>query len=337
MTAALRTSRAAGGFSLVELLVAVAINLVVIIVAANLYLGTRETQRAMTEKATMFENGSFALDVIGRELENAGFYPAISAESAAKSLVVNTYENPVAGSPDAYDAGLFGCDDKLFQATDATCAAHSASPAPDADSLVVSYFTNDSLSLDSGQRADCQRRAVDNDPTNAARKGPSTSPTGVAPLVPLFVSNRYTLVPTTLDIEGQSVSTFSLACNGNGVNPQDNTYQPIVAGIEQLRFRYGSYSNPATLQPDQFYAAADVPSGSITVGPTERAGWARIGAVRACLVVRSMQRARLVTGASYTLVDCDGVSQTYSDGIERRVFSQVFAVKNHLPQTYPME
>lgn len=324
------------GLSLIELMVAVAINLVVVIAAAYVYLGSRESQRALVEKSTMFENGNFALELIGRELENAGFYPALSAEGNAMRLTINGYVNPVGLAPAPYQSGLFGCDDQLFLPATTACGSHPGTPAPPADTIVVNYFTNDSLSLDVGHRADCQRRAVDDDPTNTARRGAATAVTGLPPARPLFVSNRFSLVPSTVQIERQTYSTFSLACNGNGVNPQNNTYQPLVAGIEQLRFRYGPMDSETSMQPSDFKTASAAGSlVAIPVGPGTRAGFARVVSVRACLLVRSMQPARL-SRASYSLVDCDGTTKTYSDGVERKVFTQTWAVKNHLTQTYGM-
>jgi type IV pilus assembly protein PilW len=121
------------------------------------------------------------------------------------------------------------------------------------------------------------------------------------------------------------------------VNPQVDTFQPIVAGVEQLRFRFGAIDNQTTMQPSQFLAPADVSAlVPIPVGPGSRSGWGRVVAVRACLLVRSLQPARL-SRATYTITDCDGVSKSYSDGVERKVFSQVFAAKNMLTQTYGLQ
>jgi type IV pilus assembly protein PilW len=331
MRASFRGSR---GFSLVELLVAVAINLVVVVAASYLYLATRESQRVAAERAMMFENGNFALEIIGRELENAGFFPAVSAFDISRGATfVATYENPVTGVPAAFNRGLFGCDATSFLPSTSACGAHAGSPTPDADAMVVNYFTNDAMSLDVGQRADCQRQDVSVDPTNSTRVGTSTA-TGVPPTVPLFVSNRYTLIPTTVRSDTQTISTFALACNGNGVAAQVDTYQALVSGIEQLRFRYGTFSVENPFQPDAFLTAAGVSAlGTVSLGPETRAGWGRVIAVRACLLVRTMQPAK-VSRASYTLNDCDGTAQTYTDGVERKVMTQVFAVKNHIPQTY---
>jgi hypothetical protein len=42
-----------------------------------------------------------------------------------------------------------------------------------------------------------------------------------------------------------------------------------------------------------------------------------------------MQAAKLQGSTSYTIQDCDGVNTSFTDGVERRIFSQVFAMKNH--------
>jgi len=336
MTAARFHRRQVSGFSLVELLVAVAINLVVVIAAAYMYLATRETQRVEAEKASMFENGNFALEIIGRELENAGFYPSVEAFNASRgSSYVQGYENPVAGSPAAYKAGLYGCDAQGFLPASSGCGAHAESPTPDSDSLVVNYFTSDAMSLDIGQRADCQHRDVADDSTNSTRKGTSAA-TGAPPPYPLFVSNRYKLIPATMRTDTQTVNTFALACNGNGITTQTNTYVPLVSGIEQLRFRYGAFTDETAMAPNRFYTATDTASlSAVSLGKETRAGWQRIVAVRACLLVRTMQPSK-VSRASYTLNDCDGTTKTYTDGVDRRVLTQGFSGKNHILPTYSM-
>lgn len=327
------------GFSLIELLVAVAINLVIVVAAANLYLGSRESQRVLTEKSNMFEAGTLALDLIGRELENAGYYPALTPNSAGQSLTIGGYDKAITPHP-AFQAGLFGCDAQKFLPTQSTpgCGAHPGTPAATSDTLVVNYFTNDALSLDIGQRADCQFRDVALNPINTLRVGTSAV-NGVAPTLPLFVSNRYTLTPTTVQIEGQSISTFSLACNGSGVDAAGTTdnYAPLFTGIEQLRFRYGAFASEVGMQADQFYTAAQVNALTpVSLANTTREKWERVVAVRACILVRSMQRARSEGGQSYTLTDCDGTAVTFNDGVDRRVYTQIFAVKNNVPQTYPI-
>jgi type IV pilus assembly protein PilW len=335
---------------MVELLVAVAINMVVVVAAAYLYLGTRESQRVGTEKAGLYETGKFTLDLIGRDLENAGYYPAARAESAFLSNVPGGYINPVSGAPTAFNAGIFGCDSTgdgnvgKFQPTTSTCVSASLPTGSSSDTLVVNYFTTDAFGLDVGYRGDCQRQNVDKDAANSLpadatlnRRGSTTSSTSSFPRLPLFVSNRYTLTTASLNIEGNAIATTGLACNGNGVTTKSNTYQPLVAGIEQMRFRYGVFSTQGTQQPDQFLTAANVTAdGTKTIGDKSLSGWQRVSSVRVCLLIRSIETAPRVGTSSYDIIDCDGDKKTYADGVERRVVSRIFGIKNKLTTVFPI-
>ena len=309
---------ASRGFSLVELLVALAISMVLVTGAAYVYLSTSKTQSAMFEKAFATETAHYALDVLGRDLENAGFYPSIrvSGSAAVATVTVETYTNPVKTGtiPAAYNAPVFGCKAQSYSpaATTPACAAHSGTV--DADTLVLNSYSNDSYGLDTGSRADCLRKDSANDPVNVDRKNTTVA---LTPFSPLFVSNRYTLLPTTMQVEGKSVSTFSLACNGNGVDPASNSYYPMVSGIDQLRFYYlvrASETAASKFQRADAVTAAD---------------WLNVVSVRVCLLARSMQAAKLQGATSYTIKDCDGVNKSFTDGVERRIFTQVFAMKNH--------
>ena len=307
------------GFSLVELLVALAISMVLVTGAAYVYLNTSQTQRALLEKAFATETAHYALDVLGRDLENAGFYPSIrvAGSAAVATVSVATYTNPAAPLtiPAAYNAAVFGCNAQLYDpaASPAACAAHTGTV--DADTLVLNSYSNDSYGLDIGNRADCLRQDSANDPINASRV--NTTNVALTPASPLFVSNRYTLSPTTMTIEGKTISTFSLACNGNGEATASSAYYPMVAGIDQLRFYYlvrASDTAASKFQRADAVAAAD---------------WPNVVSVRVCLMARSLQAAKLEGTTSYSLNDCDGVSNSYTDGVERRIFTQVFALKNH--------
>jgi type IV pilus assembly protein PilW len=272
------------------------------------------------------ETAHFVFDVLGRDIENAGFYPSIRVGAGTTAVVaadvsIQEYNNPVSVSPPvAFNASVFGCKSQRFLPASNACGAHSGSV--DADTLIVNYYSNDASGLDIGNRADCLRQDAANDATlNSTRRNAGHSTTSTAnkpflvPISPLFVSNRYSLGSTTdIQIEDAGVSTFSLTCNGNGVSAASNNYYPLIAGVDQLRFYY--LERAGGTADSQFQRADAVTS------------WANVVAVRVCLMSRSMQAARLQGGTSYTLADCDGTDQSYTDGIERRIFSQTFALKN---------
>lgn len=65
-----------GGFTLVELMIALSIALVAILAATQLYLSTRQTYRIQGMQATLSEDGRFALSMLQRIFTQAGFRPA---------------------------------------------------------------------------------------------------------------------------------------------------------------------------------------------------------------------------------------------------------------------
>lgn len=317
------------GFSLIELLVALAINLVIVIAAAYLYLGTSDAKRSLDQQQNLNENGQYALDMIGRDIINAGFYPTMRSIGVTRLTYAT---DPVAKSQAAYNSAVFGCTAQSFNGTTKACANHSASSVT-ADTIVVNYFTNDAMGNDIGQRLDCTRSDVDGATENAGRTDSTNSATlGLIPLKALFVSNRYTLLTTTFSIEGQTISTQSLACSGNS----GTTYQPAIAGIESLQFRYGVYTDGTTLQPSRYYQSSDMAGlGSILIDGVSKDAWARVVSVEVCLVARGLQATKQTTstGAVTPYVNCSGATVTPADKYARRVYRKIFALRNNLTQT----
>ena len=317
------------GFSLIELMIALVINLVIVIAASYLYLGTSESKRALSQQQQLSENGQYALDLIGRDIVNAGFFPA--ARQITNGIAFKYQNDDIAKSQTAFNSGVFGCTAQSFSPSTKACAAH-ASSAITADTIIVNYFTNDAFGSDIGQRVDCNRQDVDTAAENAGRTDVSTAPTlGQAPLKPLFVSNRYTLVTTTYVIEGQSITTQSVGCNGIA----NTVYQPAIVGIESLQFLYGVYSD-STLQPQRFYTASAVASlGGTVDGSLPQTPWDRVVAVEVCLVARGLEASKMTTstGSVTPYVNCAGTTINPADRFVRKVYRKTFALRNNLTLT----
>jgi type IV pilus assembly protein PilW len=322
--------RSQTGLTLIELLVSLAITLVIALVAAAAYLGTRSTATAISNISSLNETGKLALDMVGRELQMAGYYPAILSTNIVNTASLGAFSNTKNTAKVAYNQGLFGCDGSVFNPTTATCSATLAN-AP--DSIVINYFATpelDTTTFASG--FDCLRQAIANDPGNAGQ---------LAINRPLYVSNRFGLsAATTYNSAGssglgRSVTTRSLTCNGNGKNPEDDVYQPIFEGIEDLVFRYGVHAGIGSLSPERYYTAAEV-----TALPTvaDKTGWQRVTAVRVCALTRTLENSRTQdkAGSLRTYADCRGNVNTYAvtDRSLFKRFERVFAIRNNLNGTY---
>lgn len=353
------------GFSLIEFMVAATISMAVVLAASSVYLSSSQTQRALGEKAMMFEGARVTMDLIGRDLENAGYYPADNSPGTNRSVKVVGYQNPCINpvptgstvrlcgfaNPTPFNFGVFGCTNQRLvrSGTGASvsyaCAAHPTGVGSTvADSLVVNYYTIDSAGLNVGQRSDCENQDVANDTINSRNKtAPTASPlanpnrltydqawpaslnSSTVPQLPLFVSNRYSLTPVNsstatagqkFQVDRRLINTLNLACNGNGNDNDDNSSSasnasPMVPGLDQMKFSY--LVRTAGTGEAQYMTASSVPD------------WGRVVAVRVCLLARSFQS---VQNASYTMTDCLGTSSTFTDGFSRKVFTQVFVLKN---------
>lgn len=339
------------GFSLIEFMIAATISLGVVLAASMVYLNSRQTQVSLSEKSSMFEGARVVMDIIGRDLENAGFYPAEESPGSGVKVSVLGYQNPCLNprnssvrlckfsNPTPFNTGVFGCaGQRLTRSGSANTTAYACAAQPtgisanDGDSLVVNYYTMDSASLNVGQRADCENEDVANDAINI-RPGdtpsagnpnrltydqpkPSTLVPTIVPALPLFVSNRYTLtVGSDIQIEGRTLNTFNMACDGNG-NDNDasastaSTASPMVTGIEQLKFKYMVRT---TGGQSQYLAASAVTN------------WTAVVAVRVCVLAHSLQNTQAGT---YTIADCNATDRTFADGRSRKLFTQVFVLKN---------
>jgi type IV pilus assembly protein PilW len=63
-----------GGFSLIELMIAVTIGLLVTLVVGNLFVGTKQTFRTQDDTSRMQEDARFALQTLSREIRMAGYW-----------------------------------------------------------------------------------------------------------------------------------------------------------------------------------------------------------------------------------------------------------------------
>ncbi len=318
------------GVTLVELLVSMAIGLVVALASTMAYLAVRNTANATDAMSRMNEDGKLALDMLTREIQMAGFYPAAITGVATPNLR-GTFTNIKNVAAPAYDQGIFGCSGGKFLPATAACETPVAN-AP--DSIVLNYFsaagvtdlgtTNVSISRD------CINGNLNLDPVNAA----------LGPGQPMLVSSRFAVNATTYsqastggagNASSREITTGSLACNGNGINPDGNTYQPIFEGVSQMVIRYAVHDGVLGETPRRFHTAAEVNALPIVndLGP-----WRRVSAVRICLLMESLSSVRnnSASGVSKTYVDCygDTVTQLATDRRLLKAVTRVIAVRNQL-------
>jgi type IV pilus assembly protein PilW len=334
MKIVVRTSRRSNpqrGVTLIELMVALTVSLVLVLAAVALYASTNSSQRTLDEISAANEGGAFALRTLGRDLANAGFYPATRGENPADLNVTSGYINVTAWpAPANTTTGLFGCEGAVFNPTAGTCGTPVAGAA---DSLVIGYFSSDAFGTYVGQRADCEGNDIALAAVNSTRKG--SPPAGAPPTQPVFGVNVYRLTAAqSTTLNGRTVTTKSLACDGNG--DTNTTATSLAPGIDDLQLSYGVFGDVSRV-PARFYTATEVNGlSNVTIGGRSMAPWERVAAVRVCVIARTFQIATAQNASSPTYVDCAGVTQTNATGDNsiRKTYVQTYGVRNRQSATY---
>lgn len=336
------------GLTLVELMVAMTISLLVVASVSMLFLNTRVSQRATDERSQMRETGLAALELLGRYIGNAGFYPSITveeglADGANQKQVLQGYESALglmlpAGAPVGIANGIYGCSQGVPRADLNGCAAVSGTNGKaDSDGLSVAFYSSDALSLDAGWRSDCTRADIGTDaiyntariqvqteanPSNVAR----TATEGLAPALPLLSINQFFLRPISMvNDAGAQINTFALSCRGNGRRSPAGTGAmlavTLLPGIEQLVVRYGVARTAGV-------AAASAYVDAAAVGADE---WPKVVSVRVCVLVRSLS-AGVVKASGNNNTDCLGNTIASSTAMFE-AYTRMFTVKNRLNET----
>lgn len=333
----IRSHRRQRGLTLIELLISVTIGLLLAAAATYLFVSTNRISKVIDAKSQQQEVANIVLDIIGRDLKNAGFYPANFPTTVASSKFQGVYSNIVSAGVKAYDQGIFGCSNAVFDVATGTCPT---AVAGDPDSLVINYFSADNFNVKGvGTRQDCLQQDVEQaafggTKYNVPRAGVGAAHSGTVDL-PLFVSNAYGLGASyTYQQDNQSIQTRSFRCAGNG--PNAKPYQPLVAGIVQLRIRYGVASAASLESPAQFYTATEVSAMvAADINGESKTGWQRVSSVQVCVLAKTLDSSvRQTATGNYT--DCDGTQVSFT-GADRAIYQQqtrIFGVRNNLTRTF---
>ena len=124
-----------GGFTLVEMMIALTLGLVILLVIGTVFVSSSQTFRTQEDNARIQESGRFALEIIGRSIKQAGHaeIPFTGFKVAFSGVPINGVDGG-AGAPDTvtvqYD-GLIG---------DSDCQGTNVASA---DTIIQNHFNID--------------------------------------------------------------------------------------------------------------------------------------------------------------------------------------------------
>jgi type IV pilus assembly protein PilW len=299
------------GFTLIELLVSMVIGMVMVGALIAVYTNSSSATTAAQAQVQMAEDGQFALRTMVQQIRLAGYNPIRAGSTTTYAFPGNTTSFAIFGCGSNFSNGG-GTATVATNPTTLTCnttgtASHAISISYEADI----YNTPPSRTT--------------NLPTDCLGTGLSAMP---GPPVYYVVENRF------------FVSNNRLMCAGSG---DFANVQPLVENIESIQFTYGA-RNPAItvtnviggfltaqqIGPSPASAAAPT-NAAMALVPTAGERWARVMAVRVCVIVRSSTPSfPEATGYLGCNPESDSDLIPISDNYLRKAFVSTVLVRNRM-------
>ena len=296
--------RAARGFSLAELLVAMAIALVMLAGLSVLFVKNTHAQGEIEKANRQIENGRFALDLLVVDLRNAGYYAefdpsALGMPAQPPSPCTGNIDElkdgltlPVQGMDN--DAAGLACLDDVRANTDvlvvrrtSTCIA--GDPGCDPVTAGGPYFQaslcNNDSELDSVDPANFYALdVVTTGLTRHQRNCTSTAGSGSLAAIRRYRTHIYFIANNNQPGDGiPTLKRAELVTDGSGA--LDYTIVPLAEGIENLQLEYGLDLNGDGV-PDLFNADPSSADGCTQPACAEK-NWRTAVAVKLNLLARN--------------------------------------------------
>jgi len=291
-----------GGRTLIELLVAMALGLLILLGVGTLYLASNQSTRASSEGASIENLGQVALTQIGNSLRRGGYSEIVGTEVAGLGINV-LYAGP----------SLRACPNARFVGDDPNAGCGGAvAGAPDA--IAIWYQADNQLAAAQGGSDDCVGLPPTAVPVTNANYVPRV------PTIPL-VSNTFFVVGA------------DLRCRASDT-------QPLVTGVEDLKVYFGfddvGFTNPGAI--GTVPAARSVRDAAFMNANAAQGSWDQVVSVTVCVLMRSAEQGVTAQGGAATYIPCPQTADEAAglaavtpvpsaDGRIRRAFTQTFSVR----------
>lgn len=303
-----RSNLRQGGFTLIELLISLVLGIVVIAAMLVMYTTGAAASRYATAQGQMNEDAQMALSVITQELRRSGNNPqrpfGVAPATAVNDLGQGGW-------------GLRACANGFTDNTPlltSGLACNAAAVAGIGGGLAVVYEGDlvSGRNTAAGLPMDCIGNGV------------------VAQGVSIAGGNYYTMQARLF------VANNALWCLGSGgALPRltlNQVPQVLAENIESMSFRFGIGSPADNKVVQGYYSADDIngnPADPVFFALPVVSRWAKVVAVRACVVVISENAILRDVDTNPTYLDCDGNAVAIADGRLRRAYSTTVLIRNH--------
>lgn len=305
--------RAIAGFSLIEMMVAMAIGVVILLAVSEVFINNNRTRTEIENTTRQIENGRYAMQLLESELSNAGFFGEAGKQSFPATLwrcpkteaqLRDAMGVPVYGQNNINSGSQPSCltdykfgNDYLAVRRSSTCAVGSSG----CDAFKSSYFHIQVSACNSSNPGQVLVKSSQTALTAMSRKCVST----VKAPIYRFLSRLYYISES---------DALVVAEMGNPAAASPYSVTSLVDGIERLHLQYG-LDNDGDGEVDSFKST---PSGD---------EWEDVIAVRIWLLARNLKETPGYTdNRSYVLAN--EAAYTPADGFKRQLYTSTVRLNN---------
>lgn len=299
------------GFTLIELLISMALGIVVIASMLVMYTTGAAATRFAVAQGQMNEDAQMALSVITQELRRAGYNPQ-RPSGVPPATAINDLGQ--AGWGIQVCANGFTDNTPLL----VSALACNAAPVANVGAGLAVVYEGDLVSgrnTAAGLPMDCIGNGV------------------VAQGVSVSGGNYYTMQNRLF------IANNALNCLGSGggvvtrITPLDQVPQVLAENIESMEFMFGIGSPADNKIVQGYYSATDMnaaaPANAAFAALPVASRWAKVVAVRVCVVVRSENAILHDVDAAPNYLDCSDNAVAIADGRLRRAYRNTVLLRNH--------
>lgn len=342
-TRPLLTKRRLRGFTLIELMVAMALGLLLLGALVSLVVSTISTRTELDKNSRQIENGRYALEVLSDDIESAGFIGATGLQSWARHALATPCTNTIADL--GYTSGATPKLPLAIQAlgTDLACLESAkektgvlvVTRASSTETATTSASATEAYLQVSTCQSDVSRLVVANGGSaDFVLKQKDCDSAKPAPLRKAI--QRIYFVSTCNDCtKNDGIPTLKMIDYVGGAR----VITPLVDGIDNLQFDFGVdtdgngspdcyVSNPTSPDPLQISATACPPPATAYDWTKSEANWVNTMAVRIHVLARNTEP---TTGwkddRTYNLGLSTNIAAP-NDGFKRHVYSTVARLNN---------
>lgn len=315
----------ARGFSLVELMVALALGLLIVAGLSLLFSNSSRTGLELDKSVRQIESGRYAMDVMSEDIRLAGFYYEIPP-STYTFVTVNPCVSTVSGSGWDYASLKVPAGLKGSSATETSALACLPDAKTGTVALAIHRFDTLTTAVSAVDAASIYVQ------TSRCNKDPVAALTTVSTSASAFTLRDQDCVTVQQVRRYVTRIYYVAACNECGVDTTPTlkraeisgtktTISPLAEGVEEIAFEYGfDIDNDGA--PDVYRLGL---SGTAAAADND---WSNVVAVRPYLLTRTTETTAGFTDPKTYNLGMSGSRGPFSDNYKRRIYSSTVRLNN---------